>query len=166
MTVVTGKALDEALGDMLRCKNAFHSTPAAAARADGYRCVLNNHGVDFDGRVSHGDLAEEKFTDWEQDLCSVYGQRTAHHSDYFAKTTCDLGLASWLEANHGWAWCVSLVCETQLILPEYLAGRKKNHLPYKRAETTGETAGELANDSVIERGIIAELSVSWPCQVL
>jgi hypothetical protein len=159
LAVTLWKALEAALGDMLRCKNAFCSSPEDAARAYGYRAVLTNHGMDFTGVVSHGgvaarvrQLAGEKFKHAGKDQYGgayVAGGRGrgagTHHPDYFHKTACDL-VASWLETNHG-STGVGLVCETQLILPEYLKGRKKSHWPYKlvRAESPKELANDMSN---------------------
>ena len=155
LAVALWKALEAALGDMLRCKNAFCSSPEVAARAFGYRAVLTNHGMDFSGVVSHGDvaarvrqLAGEKFKQSDKDEDGwEYGCEadSSHHLDYFSLAACDL-VASWLETKHG-SVGVGLVCETQLILPEYLKGRKQSHWPYKlvRAESAEELANDMSN---------------------
>ena len=119
--------------------------------------MLTNHGMDFSQfGVSHTDvaarvreLAAKQLTQAEKDVhgCPMrVGGIDRRHSDYFSLAACDL-VASWLESNHG-SKGVGLVCETQLILPEYLSGRKKSHWPYKlvRAESPEELANDMSNN--------------------
>lgn len=119
------KALGEVLGVRVRTKNNLRASDKEAEAMYYYLAILDNYEVSFapdvtgDSGVTHGDVAaalrkrgEEKFH-LQKDMVN-----SCHE------------LARWLEEEHGQTH-VRLMCETQIILPIYLEGRKRSHLPYK-----------------------------------
>lgn len=129
--VVTTQALQEGLGGVARVKNNFTLPNDKAALFYHYRSVLTNYVISFPD-VTHGMVAARMRKDQE---------KSADPWDKYAVNRA----ADWLEQNHR-STPVELVCETQLILPEYLAGRKESHWPYKfvRCENAWQLKGDLA----------------------
>ena len=97
-----------AVGTRLRTKNDFLISPEEAAAKFHYRCILDNYEVSFAptdtfAGVTHADVAE----------------RIPEFKPFFDSHP---KLA---------ATPLTLICETQIILPEYMRGRMASHWPYK-----------------------------------
>jgi len=119
------KALGEFLGTRIRTKNNLKASEEEARQMYYYLAILDNYEIEFkpskdgaDRGVTHGDVA------------AALRQKADEKFDVRAQIEMCHTMARWIEENHASTY-VKVMCETQIILPMYLEGRKRSHLPYK-----------------------------------
>mmetsp|Transcript_97332 Transcript_97332/g.172314 ORF Transcript_97332/g.172314 Transcript_97332/m.172314 type:complete len:555 (-) Transcript_97332:78-1742(-) len=135
------RALGNELGTRVRTKNNLLADDKAKEDMFYYLAILDNYDVSFaaspepDGfkGVTHGDVAA---------ALRKKGQLHFRDEESSLIETCHM-VAHYLEENHKDV-PVRVMCETQIILPMYLEGRKRSHLPYKIVRC--HSADELRRD--------------------
>ena len=104
-------------GGVVRVKNDFTMSRSEAAEKFGYRTVLTNYRMVCE-RTTYRDVLRE--------LRKLRGEVMEFYHEHELDP-----LIRWLEGSGRLDEAVTVVVETQLILPVFLAGRKLSHWAYK-----------------------------------